>query len=602
MAESMLLGLAGIVVLGIAAEWLAWRIQLPTIFVLLLFGVIAGPVTGLFNPDRLFGDLLMPLVSLCVAVILFEGGLTLQLRELRAVGRVAWLLITVGVAITWVLASVAASVFLGFDARLAALLGAILVVTGPTVILPLLAYVRPRGRVASILKWEGITVDPVGATFAVLVFEALYVHADQEATLFVATGVLRTIVIGCALGGAGVTFLVVLLRKHWIPDHLHSPVALAVVLGTFALSNAIQHESGLLTVTLLGAMLANQRYVNIRHVVEFKENLRVLLLSSLFIILAARLDLDRLMRLGPGSALFLAALILVVRPASVLACTLRSGLSWRERAYLAYMAPRGVVAAAVTSVFALRLTENGVAQAEELVPVTFFVIAGLVALYALTARPVTRMLGLALPDPNGVAIVGAHRLGRTIGKALHDEGFPVTVIDRNWGNISAARMDGLSAYHGDVLSDTALHEMDLSEMGKLIAVTANDEVNSLAALHFSERFGKTAVYQLAVEGPATPGSDVKEPAPHLRGQILFGKDVGHDTLARRIREGDTLKATKISDKFTFEAFRQEYGDSAIPMFIVGSRGGLRIITAGSEITPQAGDKIIALVDDKPEVS
>jgi len=600
MAESMLLALAGIVVLGMAAEWLAWRIHLPTIFVLLLFGVVAGPLTGQLDPDRIFGGLLMPLVSLSVAVILFEGGLTLRFRELRAVGRVVWLLITAGVLITWVLAALAAWFFLGFDARLAALLGAILVVTGPTVVMPLLAHIRPRGHVASILKWEGITVDPVGATLAVLVFEALYEHSGSGATLFVALGVIRTVVIGCVLGGIGVAFLVVLLRKHWLPDHLHSPVSLAVVLGAFALSNTIQHESGLLTVTLLGAMLANQRYVDIRHVVEFEENLRVLLLSSLFIILSARLDMDRLTGLGMGSVLFLGALILVVRPAAVLACTIGSGLNWRERTFLAYLAPRGVVAAAVTSVFALRLAEDGVARADELVPVTFFAIAGLVALYAVTARPVARMLGLALPDPTGIVIVGGHRLGRTIGKALLAEGFPVLVIDRNWGNLSAARMEGLATYHGDVLSEHALHETDLSEMGRLFALTANDEINSLAALHFSEEFGKTGVYQLAVEGPTAPGTDTKAPAPHLRGQILFGKDAGYSTLARRIVEGATVKATKVSEKFTYASFREKYGEAATPLFVIDERGRLRVVTAGSAIDPQPGDKIIALVDREPE--
>jgi NhaP-type Na+/H+ or K+/H+ antiporter len=584
-----------------AAEWLAWRIQLPTIFVLLIVGVTAGPVTGYLDPDRMFGDLLMPLVSLCVAVILFEGGLTLRLRELRAVGRVVWLLITAGVLITWVLAAVAAWLFLGFDARLATLLGAILVVTGPTVILPLLAHIRPRGHVASILKWEGITIDPVGATLAVLVFEALYEHSGSGATLFVALGVARTIVIGCVLGGIGVAFLVVLLRKHWLPEHLHSPVSLAVVLGAFALSNTIQHESGLLTVTLLGAMLANQRYVDVRHVVEFKENLRVLLLSSLFIILAARLDFDRLTGLGMGSVLFLSALILVVRPATVLACTLGSGLTWRERAFLAYLAPRGVVAAAITSVFALRLANDGVAQAEEMVPVTFFVIAGLVALYAITARPVARALDLALPDPNGFVIVGAHRLGRAIGKALKTEGYPVLLIDRNWGNISAARMEGLPTYHGDALSDHALHETDLSEMGILLALTANDEVNALAALHFSERFGKTGVYQLAVEAPSEPGTDTKAPAPHLRGQILFGKNASYGALARRIVEGATLKATKISEMFTYASFGKEYGEAATPLFVIGDRGKLRIVTASAEIDPKPGEKIIALVGRETEV-
>ncbi len=596
MFESILLGLAGILVLGVAAEWLAWRVHLPTIFVLLLFGVIAGPATGLLNPDVLFGDLLMPLVSLCVAVILFEGGLTLRFRELRSEGRVVWLLITVGVLITWLLAAMAAWLFLGLELRLAALLGAILVVTGPTVIIPLLAHVRPRGRVASILKWEGITIDPVGATLAVLVFEALFMHSGSGATTFVAVGVVRTLVLGCVVGTASGAVLVVVLRRHWIPEHLHSPLSLAVVLGSFTASNVLQHESGLLTVTLMGALLANQRYVDVRHVVEFKENLRVLLLSSLFIILAARLDPNRLSDLGLGSAVFLAALMLVVRPVSVFVCTLGSGLNWRERVFLAYLAPRGVVAAAVTSVFALRLADEGVVQAEIMVPATFMVIAGSVAVYAITARPVTRLLQLALPRPTGVVIVGAHRLGRAVGRALKAEGIPILLIDRNWGNLRAARMENLATFHGDVLSEHVLNEADLSEMGKLLAMTANDEVNSLGALHFSEKFGKVGVYQLPVERTDQPGMDSMTPAPYLRGQILFSADATYENLAQRVVKGATIKSTKLGEKFTYDDFRATYGDTATPLFLVSERGELRVVMENTEIDPRPGEKIIALVD------
>ncbi len=237
-----------------------------------------------------------------------------------------------------------------------------------------------------------------------------------------------------------------------------------------------------------------------------------------------------------------------------------------------------------------------------MVPIAFFVIAGLVALYAVTARPVAWLLGLALPDPNGIVIVGAHRLGRAIGMALKTEGLPVLVIDRNWGNISAARMEGLGAYHGDVLSEHALHETDLSEMGKLFAMTANDEVNSLAAIHFSERFGKAGVYQLAVEGSDAEDEGSKAPAPYLRGQILFGRELGYDELTRRLVEGATIKATKLSEKFTYESFREKYGDTATPLFVMNNKGALRIITAGADISPEPGDKIVALADREPETA
>ena len=398
MTENLLIAVASIITLGIAAEWFAWRIGLPSILVLLVFGFLAGPLTGFLDPDVMLGDLLFPIVSISVAVILFEGGASLRIGELRQIGGVVRNLVTIGVALTWVLAATAAYLFLGLDPAAAALLGAILVVTGPTVIVPLLRQMRPVPQVASTLKWEGILIDPIGAVLAVLVFEAVVAGGLERATAAVLLGLLKTLLIGGLAAALGVGILVFLMDRQWVPDFLQSPLALMVVVTAFAASNAMQSESGLLTATLMGVALANQKAVEVRHILEFKENLRVLLISSLFILLAARLELSDLARIGLPELAFLATLVLVIRPLSVAVSTLGSELEWRERIMVAFVAPRGIVAAAVSSMFALELAHAG-HEAYQLASLTFMVIIGTVAIYGLGSTPLARLLGVSKPDP-----------------------------------------------------------------------------------------------------------------------------------------------------------------------------------------------------------
>ena len=281
MPEHILIGLGAIIVLGVIAQWLAWRLQLPAILLLLVFGFLAGPGTGLLRPDELFGDLLFPVVSLSVAIILFEGSLSLKFHELRDGGAVVARLTTIGIAVTWLLASTAAHVAVGLSLPIALLLGAILVVTGPTVIIPLLRQVRPVGRVGSVVKWEGIVNDPIGAILAVLVFEAVVASGAGMPSILIA-GVLKALLLGSLLGLLGAALLVAILRYYAVPDSLQNSVATMLVVVVFLVSNAVQSESGLLAVTVMGIALANQRLAAIRHIYEFKENLRVILIAGPF--------------------------------------------------------------------------------------------------------------------------------------------------------------------------------------------------------------------------------------------------------------------------------------------------------------------------------
>ncbi|PNG83825.1 K(+)/H(+) antiporter NhaP2 [Pseudomonas putida] len=432
--QQILLSVGGIGAAALACQWLAWRLKLPAILFLLLAGILAGPALGWLDPEALFGPLLMPLVSLAVALILFEGSLTLHLSQWREIGSVVHRLVTVGALVTWLVIALATHWLLGFDWPLAILFGTLTLVTGPTVIVPMLRVVRPKSAIANILRWEGIMIDPIGALLAVVVYSFIIASAEGNGlsqSLITFAGV---IFCGTALGAAGGWVLGQIMREQWLPEYLHNLASLAAVLGIFIAANQIVHESGLLAVTVMGMWLANMRGVDVRQILHFKENLSVLLISGLFILLAARLDLHALLGLGPAVLALLLVIQLLARPLNVWLATLGSTLNWRERALLAWIAPRGIVAAAVSAIFAIRLHQAGHQDALLLVPLTFAVIIGTVVLQSATARPLARLLKVAEPAPSGFLIVGANEPARAIAKALQQLGCRVLLTDSSWEN------------------------------------------------------------------------------------------------------------------------------------------------------------------------
>lgn len=601
--HGLFLYLAGVPTLGILAQWLAWRLKFPAILLLLGFGVLLG---AWVRPDELLAEtvdadpglgprLLAPFVSLSVAVILFEGGLTLRLRELREAGSTVVRLVTVGAAVSWLLTAAAAWWLFDLEPRMAALIGAILVVTGPTVVAPLLRQIRPARRIGSTVKWEGIVIDPVGAVLAVLVFEQAFLRSQTDVWPAVLWPVLWTALIGLGIGVGVAWSLVELLRRYLVPDFLHSVLFLTVALAAFAVSNLLQSESGLVTVTVLGIVLANQKRVTIHHVAEFKEHLGVFLISCLFIVLGSRLEPTRLWELGWPAVAFLALLVLVVRPLAVAASTWRTRLNWRERTFLAFLAPRGIVAAAISSVFALEMKAGAVGdvEAQQLVPITFLVIVGSVTIYGLLAAPLARVLGLADPNPQGILFAGAEPWVRQLAALLHADGHTVLLVDTNYANVSAARVAGLRAECTSVLSEYAREELDLGGLGRLLATTANDGVNALAVREFAHIFGRRNAYQL-------PPLDSKSGSrasvgSHLRGRVLFGEHMDHDELAERVHAGAVFKRTKITQTFGYDDFRRRYGDNALIAMVRNGSGELIIATADRPLVPQAGNVVYALV-------
>jgi len=595
MSDQLLHSLAWLAVLGVGAQWLAWRLKLPSILLLLIIGFVSGPVLHLVDPEKMLGEMLMPFVSISVALILFEGGLTLKFSELKDIGHVVRNLVTVGAVVTWVGATAAAKYALGWELSLAAVFGAIVVVTGPTVVGPLLRMVQPTRQVASVLKWEGIVIDPVGAVLALLVFEAVHAGVGLEGFSVIALkGFGLTILVGGLFGVIGGEFLRQFFKRYWVPDYLQSPVSLMSVVGLFALSNHFQHESGLLTVTVMGIWLANQKRVDISDVLEFKENLRVLLIAVLFILLAARIQMADLKNLNLFSGVgLLAAMVFLVRPACVYVSTLGSKLSWKERAFLSWMAPRGIVAAAVASIFAIRLADAGMPRAEELVPVTFFFIIGTVAIYGLTATPVARGLGVSSPNPQGILFAGATPLVRAIARVLQKEDVSVLLLDTNRANLMKARMEELPTHYGSALSEHTIEQLELPGIGRLLAMTPNGEINSLAAMHFREVFSKSEIYQLPVARLAGQRGHAFETT--RGGRILFGEEHTYQALEGRLDEGHIVKKTLLTEEFTIDSYRKRYGDAGLPILLIGPKAEVRIFAEDQPPIPAKGWTLISLV-------
>ncbi len=592
MGENILIGLAAIIVFGVLAQWVSWVFKLPSILLLLIFGFIAGPISGLLNPDEFFGELLFPFVSISVAIILFEGGLSLKFSELKPVYKIVRNLITIGTLVSWTLSTIAAYYLMNLSLELSLLLGAILVVTGPTVIIPILRLVKPKGQINSILKWEGIVNDPIGVMLALLVFEAIISTGVQEATTTAILVILKTILISSAIGVIGAYLLIYLLKKDFIPDYLQNPSSLATIILVFAASDATQAESGLFAVTLMGIILANQKQVIVEHIIEFKENLGVLLLSTLFIILAARLQPSDLKLFDIGSILFVLALIVIIRPATIFASTVSSHLSWKEKLYLSWMAPRGIVAAAVTSIFALELAHHGYEGTHVLVPIMFLVIIVTILVYGLSAIPLARILKLSERDPQGILIAGINKLSIEIANTLKKYNIRVLLIDKNREKVTNARLKGLDACFGSIVSESTLEKISLTGIGRFIALTSNKGINSLAAIYFSKVFERSQVFQIFT-APKHKQSVSKE----LRSNYFSTQNLSFPDI-EQYNETLQIKATRITKEFTYKDFMEMYNPELVHhLFILNKNKKLIIYSENDNLIPKDDDILISLILD-----
>jgi len=585
--------------ISIACQFFAYKVKLPAILPLLLVGIVVGPLLNVINADQLFGDLLFPIVSLSVAIILFEGALTLRFSDISGHGAMVRNLCSVGVLATWLIVAPAAHYALAMPWPMAFLFGAIVTVTGPTVIVPMLRTVRPSSKLSNILRWEGIVIDPIGALLAVLVFE--YIVAGQNAITHTMFAFGKTLVVGFGLGAAVGYFLGLVIRNNWLPHYLINTAILTIMLGAFAGSNLLAHESGLLTVTVMGMLMANMRDVDVEDILEFKETLSVLLISGLFILLASRIDLGALFHVGWGAIIVLLVIMYVARPVGVLLSSIGTGLNWRELTLLSWIAPRGIVAAAVSALFALKLEALNYEQVDLLVSAVFLVIITTVVIQSLSAIKVASLLGLRSPPAKGFLIFGAGQFNRMLAKELREYQVPVLLTDTNWDALRLARMDNISTYFGNPMSEHASRKIDLTAYRKVLIMSPYKQLNPMLTYHFEYELGKGTVLGLSNnENQQRPSHQVSQ--SYTRHLGLFAEDITYGKLASWASKGAKIKTTRLSAEFNYDAYLAEYADRALKLVAIDPLGHAHLFTTSNSLKPKADWRIVSLItaDKKPE--
>ncbi|AKM08183.1 cation:proton antiporter [Pelagerythrobacter marensis] len=597
--QALVIALVG--VLGIGAQWVAWRTGWPAIVLMLAAGFLAGPVLGLFDPEHAFGELLEPMVAIGVALILFEGGLSLDLRELRHAGDAVWRLVFFGVPIGWLLGSFAGYYIAGLVWPVAILFAGILVVTGPTVVLPMLRQSSVQPRPAAVLKWEAIVNDPIGALCAVIAYEYFRMVAAAPGATVVEV-VPPMIIAAFLAGGIGYVaarFVAWSFPRGLIPEYLKVPVLLTMVIGVFVLSNKIEHEAGLVAVTVMGVALANMNVSSLRSIHPFKQNIAVLLVSGIFVLLSASLDYSELSYLNWRFGLFLLALLFLVRPLTILTSLLFSSVPWNERLFLAWIAPRGIVLVAISGLFALRLSDLGYADGEVLIGLSFAVVVATIVAHGFTVNLVARLLGVKGTTRPGLLIVGSTPWTIALAHEMQSLKTPVMIVDSSWQRLAAARRAGLPYYHGEILNEATEHNLDLSPFQVLVAATENEAYNTLVCNEFAYEIGRDTVYQL---GESADEADKHAIPASLRGRALFESGFGVGDVNERQAKGWVFRKTKLSEEFDFDDARELLPEEGHLLLLVRKGGTLRFFTHAARPDPRPGDTIISFTPPKSRVA
>ncbi|NQX85955.1 MAG: sodium:proton antiporter [Flavobacteriaceae bacterium] len=585
-----MLELSGIIILGILAQWIAWKFRIPAILPLIIIGLLVGPfaseffsedgtkwIEPIWNGQKgLFpGESLFHFVSLAISIILFEGGLTLKLNEIKNVGPVITKLITLGSLITFVLAAIAVHYIFELTWEISFLFSALIIVTGPTVISPILRNIPLKNDVSAVLKWEGILIDPIGALFAVLVFEFISVGGGHSFTITALIEFGKIVLFGSTFGFTFAHGLNFSLKKGLIPHYLINVFVLAAVLGVFVLSNNFAHESGLLAVVVMGMVLGNFNANYLKELLYFKEALSVLLISILFILLAANININELLLIFNWNALILFAIvILIVRPFGVLLSTINSSLKLNEKLFISWVGPRGIVAAGIASLFGLKLAKQGVEGAEYITPLVFMIVLGTVLLNATTARFFAKIMGVFLRKSEGILVIGASEVSRLIAKFLVDNGREIVLIDTNTENIRLAQELGLKALEIDIYSDELFDDIELNNIGYLIALTGSEQIDNYAIQKFQKQFGENGAFRLMTKEEKDSGYE-----DELEGK-LFSSTHDFVSLLSIANEHPFVNEITFTTSKSYTSFFAEIKDDSdrVPLFIKVGSGSYDIIT------------------------
>jgi len=605
-----MLELAGIIILGILAQWVAWKFKIPAILPLILIGLLVGPIAAEFlsedgtkwiepiwNGEKgLFpGESLYYFVSLAISIILFEGGLTLKRSEIKNVGPAITKLITIGSAVTFFGAGVLAHYIFELSWDLSFLFAGLIIVTGPTVITPILRNIPLKKDISTILKWEGILIDPIGALVAVLVFEFISVGGDSgfTKTAFLEFG--KIVLFGTTFGFTFAHALAFAINKKMIPHYLLNVVALSTVLLVFVESEIFAHESGLLAVVVMGMVLGNGKLENLKELLYFKESLSVLLISILFILLAANINIEDLMLLYTWkTALLFAVVVFIIRPIAVFLSTHGSKLKFKEKLFISWVGPRGIVAAGIASLFGSKLIKQGVEGAEYITPLVFMIVLGTVLLNATTARLFAKIVGVFLTKSDGILIVGASKVSRLIGHYLESNGRHVVLIDSNQTNIDKAKELGLEAINTNIYSDTLMDNIELNDVGYLMALTGSNDINKYAINKFSSQFGENGSFRLvSVDEMLDSNNNPKEG--------LFSHTDDFTTLSDVTRKFPSIQEIELKDKAHYTSLIElsDNDNDIIPLFLKNEASEIQIISSYNKDIENVGKNWCLVYLGKP---
>ncbi|MEL8054764.1 MAG: sodium:proton antiporter, partial [Pseudomonadota bacterium] len=594
--------------LGLGAQWLAWRLQAPAIVLMSLAGLAVGPLWSvlfgdpLLNPSESFGDIFRPIVSLAVAVILFEGGLVLKFENLREAGKPVRRMIFFGGPLAWVLGTMAAHFAAGLDWASAVVFAGVMVVTGPTVIMPLLRQSKLGGRPAQFLKWEGIVNDPIGALFAVAAFEIVRVASVGENTVGAGAWIILAAIEGIILGIAFGWIMIRAFRNGWAPEYLKAPLILGSIVLCYALAELVEREIGLVAVTAYGMMLGNSKIAGLSELRKFKEDIAVLLVSGVFVMLTADLTPQIIgSAINLNTVLFLICMLFIVRPLSVWISTYGT-LPRNEAILLGWIAPRGIVAVAVSGLFGsllIELDRSGRFNfdgAEQIAPLAFAMVFATVVLHGFTIGPLARALGLARKERPGVLVVGANAWSLEFAKAIRDTKIDVIVADSSYRRLRPAREAGVDVFLGEVLSEDAEIKLDHARFSTVAALSTNDSYNSLVCSHFAPELGRHMVHQLSLS--EAEESDDKVAGLNARGRTLIRRGRNYDSLVRDQYRGWAFSRTGLTDKYTIDQFRAERPNADI---IAEIRPDGAFLLVGPNREARGGDGT-TLISFAPETS
>jgi NhaP-type Na+/H+ or K+/H+ antiporter len=596
--------MAGIIVFGIIAQWFAHKLKIPSILPLILIGLFVGPISTLISEDGtkwiepvwngvegLFpGERLFNFVSLAIGIILFEGGLTLKKDEILNVGPSIMRLISLGALVTFIGGGVAAHYIFGLSWQISLLFSALIIVTGPTVIGPILRNIPMKKDISAVLKWEGILIDPIGALVAVLVYEFIIVGEGHNYTQEALIEFGKIVIIGFSIGFTSAYALYYAIKHRVIPHYLLNVITLATVLGVFVLSDLLAKESGLLTVVIMGMVLGNQKISELKEILYFKESMSILLISILFILLAAHINIEEMLLIYNWNALFLfLVVVFLLRPLGVFLSTYKSTLKFNEKLFISWVGPRGIVAAGIASLFGLKLVLKGEPGAEFITPLVFMIVLGTVILNAATARIFAKIFGVFLTTSNGILIVGASTFSRVVAKYLMNNDRRVVVIDRNEINVEKAKKEGIEALEADIFNDDLIENVELNDIGYLYAFTGSTSINDFAIQKYGNDFGENGAFRLISEEEIN--NDVSIPA---QGVFSITDDfINISEVARNFPSIHEVKLTSVKHfKSSLESLNKE--QYAVPLFIKDKNGFHKIITSTATTEVEAGNHLVYL--------